>query len=116
VVVIAEGGKSCHGDPVEVGIIDESVDFEEGLGLALLNGELDNEGVSLNNDMTADCLSLRGGSGSVNQDVGDLGVLSLAVVGVQPGPLNIDDTLIEHSDSQVEVREDATLVDESHGS
>jgi hypothetical protein len=65
--------------------------------------ELNSEGVSLYDHMTADLIRPAGGAGGVHYCLGYLEVASLPRGILRPRPLHIDNPLIKHSQCDVYV-------------
>jgi len=103
VSLVCVHSESIHANPVEIRIVDDSVDFKVDRCLTLLLSELNNQWVGLDDNMLANHIANSASSGSIDNTGGDLEVLSLvsgesAILG--PCPLDIDDALVENAESE----------------
>lgn len=80
----------------------------------MLLSELDREGVSLNDDVTADLVGGPSGSGGVDDGLRDLEVVSLADCLEGPCPSHVDDALVENLQCDVQVGKGSHSVDQAH--
>ena len=105
---------SFHSYPIKIRIIDDIVYLEVGRCLSLLLGELNREGVSLNDHMAANLIRTTSSSRGVDDYIWNLELLSFFSLILRPCPSHIYNTLIEDSQRDVKVRECSNFVDESH--